>query len=223
MDERGWLGRADPQKMLESLRGKASDRKLRLFAVACCRMMWAQLRDQPIRRLVEQAERFADGMATADELRAARSAAEGVLEGWRTVGAPLERPFHTHAALVVADVPIDPLRLCGPGSVTAMSVYRARAARRAGQRAMLRDILGNPFRPVTLDPSWLTPDVLSLAQAAYENRTLPAGTLDPTRLALLADALTDAGCTDENILGHLRGEGPHVRGCFAVDLVLGRE
>ena len=82
---------------------------------------------------------------------------------------------------------------------------------------------GLPPRPVPLDPSWRTADVLSLAQAAYDNRALPAGTLEPARLALLADALEDAGCTDAEILGHLRGPGPHVRGCWAVDLVGGRE
>jgi hypothetical protein len=87
---------------------------------------------------------------------------------------------------------------------------------------ILRDIFGNPFRPVPLSPAWLTPDVLSLARAAYDHRTLPAGTLDPARLGLLADALEDAGCDCAEILGHLRGEGPHVRGCWAVDLLLER-
>jgi hypothetical protein len=61
-----------------------------------------------------------------------------------------------------------------------------------------------------------------LAEAAYAERTLPPGTLDPARLALLADALEDAGCTDGELLGHLRGPGPHVRGCWALDLVLGK-
>jgi hypothetical protein len=89
------------------------------------------------------------------------------------------------------------------------------------QSALLRDLLGpRPFRPVALDPAWRTPDGLSLAQAAYEHRALPAGTLDPARLGLLADALEDAGCDNPDILGHLRGPGPHVRGCWAVDLLL---
>jgi hypothetical protein len=64
--------------------------------------------------------------------------------------------------------------------------------------------------------------VLSLAQAAYEERNLPSGTLDNARLAVLADALEDAGASGA-ILEHLRSEGPHVRGCFAVDLLLGKE
>ncbi len=61
------------------------------------------------------------------------------------------------------------------------------------------------------------------AADAYDERGLPAGILDPTRLAMLADALEDAGCTDAALPGHLRGPGPHVRGCRAVDPLLGKE
>ena len=71
--------------------------------------------------------------------------------------------------------------------------------------------------------SLLTPNVLGLAQTAYEERVLPGGHLDPARLAVLADALEEAGCTDAEILDHLRGPGSHVRGCWALDLVLGKE
>ena len=84
-------------------------------------------------------------------------------------------------------------------------------------------MVGNPFRPVTLAPGWQTPEVVALAQAAYDQRELPAGQLDPARLAVLADAVEEAGCADADPLGHLRGPGPHVRGCWAVDLLLGRE
>jgi hypothetical protein len=92
----------------------------------------------------------------------------------------------------------------------------------AAKCPLLRCIFGNPFRPLTLDPGWRTPQVVALAHAAYEQRELPAGQLDPARLAVLADALEHAGCTKEDILDHLRGPGPHVRGCWAVDLVLGK-
>jgi hypothetical protein len=88
--------------------------------------------------------------------------------------------------------------------------------------ALLRDIFGNPFRPVTVSPAWQSPTIVALAQAAYDERDLPAGTLDPARLAVLADALEEAGCTEQTLLDHLRGPGPHVRGCWAVDLVLGK-
>jgi hypothetical protein len=91
---------------------------------------------------------------------------------------------------------------------------------------LLREMVGNPFRTVALDLAWLAwqgGTVVQLARAAYEERHLPEGTLDPARLALVADALEDAGCTDAELLGHLRGLGPHVRGCWALDLILGRE
>jgi hypothetical protein len=88
------------------------------------------------------------------------------------------------------------------------------------QQGLLLEIVGNPFRPVALNSVWLTPAVLSLAQAAYKYLALPAGTLDPDRLAVLADALEEAGCTNPDILGHLRGPGPHVRGCHIVDMLL---
>jgi hypothetical protein len=78
----------------------------------------------------------------------------------------------------------------------------------------LHDIFGNPFRAVTLDPNGLTPTVVALAQM-YESRDFSA-------MPILADALQDAGCEDAAILGHCRGPGPHVRGCWAVDLVLGK-
>jgi hypothetical protein len=88
---------------------------------------------------------------------------------------------------------------------------------------LLRDIFGPlPFRPVHLDPAWRTRQVVALAQAASDQRELPSGSLDTTRLAVLADALEEAGCTNADILGHHRGPGPHVRGCWAVDLVLGK-
>jgi hypothetical protein len=88
---------------------------------------------------------------------------------------------------------------------------------------ILRCIFENPFRPATLSPAWQTPQVLTLAQAAYEQRELPAGTLDTVRLAVLADALEEAGCDQADLVAHLRGAGPHVRGCWAVDLLLGKE
>jgi hypothetical protein len=91
------------------------------------------------------------------------------------------------------------------------------------QCQLLRCILGNPFRPATVSPAWRTPQVVDLAQAAYEQRELPAGTLDLARLAVLADALEDAGCDQADLLTHLRGPGPHVRGCWAVDLILGKQ
>ncbi len=89
---------------------------------------------------------------------------------------------------------------------------------------LLRDIFGNPFRlPPTLDPAWLTGTVKQLALSAYEERELPSGHLDRHRLAVLADALEEAGCQEAELLGHLRSEQVHVRGCWAVDVILSRQ
>jgi hypothetical protein len=92
---------------------------------------------------------------------------------------------------------------------------------------LLRDVFGNPFvsPPRRVEPArlaWQGGTVAQLAQAAYEERHLSEGTLDPAQLALVADALEDAGCTDADLLGHLRGPGPHVRGCWALDLLRGK-
>jgi hypothetical protein len=91
--------------------------------------------------------------------------------------------------------------------------------------ALLRDIFGNPFRPVSVSSAWLAWHdglVVRLAEAAYEERHLPDGRLDNARLAVLADALEEADCTDGQILGHLRSGGDHHRGCWALDLLLGK-
>jgi hypothetical protein len=79
-----------------------------------------------------------------------------------------------------------------------------------------RDIFGNPFRPVTFDPSWRTTTAVAIANHMYDARDFSA-------MPILADALQDAGCDNDDILDHCRGPGPHVRGCWVVDLVLGKE
>jgi hypothetical protein len=95
------------------------------------------------------------------------------------------------------------------------------------QAGLLRCLFGRtPFSLPAIDPTCLTWNdglVQRLAQAAYDERSLPEGTLDPARLAVLADALEEAGCTDVVLLEHLRGPGPHVRGCWVIDLLTSRE
>jgi hypothetical protein len=178
-----------------------TDRTLRLFAVACCRRSWHRLTDERYRTAVAVAERFADGRADAAELNAAQDVVtfDPPGSGWDT-------------AWYVADVnPLDAgWECCG------RAARSDETRKQCEEAALLRDIVGDPFRPApALDPAWLTWQggaVRKLAQATYEERRLPEGKLDPARLAVLADALEDAGCTDANLLAHLRGPGPHVRG-----------
>ena|SRR5215510_6072121 len=80
----------------------------------------------------------------------------------------------------------------------------------------VREQFGNPFRPVTFSPAWRTDTAMSLARQMYDSRDFSA-------MSILADALQDAGCNNDDILNHCRGDGPHVRGCWVVDLVLGKE
>jgi hypothetical protein len=100
---------------------------------------------------------------------------------------------------------------------------RAEAAEAAWQAGILRDLF-LPFRlPASLEPAWRTVRVRSLARQAYEHRIMPDGTLDLARVSVLADALADAGCTDAELLEHLRGAGPHHRGCWGLDAVLAKD
>ena len=78
---------------------------------------------------------------------------------------------------------------------------------------LLREIVRFPLSPLALDPRWRTSDVVGLARAIYNDRAFQ-------RMPILADALMDAGCENEDIIDHCRGDGPHVRGCWVVDLVL---
>jgi hypothetical protein len=210
MTEQEWLACTDLHKMLDTLRGsgKVSDRKLRLFACGCCRGIWHLVTDGRSQRAVEVAERYADGEAAGEDLAAAGAAADAA--AW---DAPRDaaKPAAWDAAWTTRDA----------ARFTAWD-----AAWDPASAALLRDLFGNPFRPVPVDPAWLAwrgGTVARLAQAAYQHRHLPSGHLDPARLAVLADALEEAGCSDPDILAHLRGPGPHARGCWPVDLLLGRE
>ena len=87
---------------------------------------------------------------------------------------------------------------------------------RSDQTSVLREICGNPFRAATISPLWLTSNVVDLALAIYDERA-------SDRLPILADALMDAGCDSADILAHCRSSGPHVRGCWVIDLILGKD
>jgi hypothetical protein len=233
VNEDEWLASIHPGLMLPFLwdRVQPSDRKLRLFACACCRRIWHLLTDERSQRAVRVAELFADTLATAEELKTAEE------DAWAVWEADLERESPGRGMLdglgdsypfsaAAYNAAIQP-RWWGaaPAFVAPYQIILdgSSLAEGADQCVLVRDIFGNPFRPVTINPAWLTPTVESLAQAAYDERLLPAGELDRDRLAILADALEDAGCDDDTILNHLRQPGSHVRGCWALDLLLGKE
>jgi hypothetical protein len=229
--EAEWLAANQPWPMLEFLyaRGGTSERKSRLFAAACCRRIWHLLTDRRSREAVEVAELYADRLLGLQELQAADAAASQATSGPYEATPRGQNGAHLHARMAAwwtVASPCDPeesanraysATVCDPGDPE---------EEEPAQAALLRDLTGNPFRlPPLLNPAWLAWNggvAWRLAETAYRERQMPTGTLDPARLALLADALEDAGCTDAELLGHLRGPGPHWRGCRALDCVLGK-
>jgi hypothetical protein len=222
MSEAEWLTCRDPEPMLKALPplGRTVERKFRLFAVACCRLLLskASVRERPA-QVVEMAERYADGTASLSELQslarwyciseaehACRNAGEDACDAVVADCASL------NAAWGVAKHGAVP-----PDNNGLSAAFNARvAAELSRQCDLLRDIFGNPFRPVAFDPTWRTSDVMLLARGIYDERAFD-------RMPILADALQDAGCTNDDILGHCRDASqPHARGCWVVDLVLGK-
>jgi hypothetical protein len=278
MTEQEWLLASHTQPMLGFLRDKASDRKLRLFAVACCRRVWEFL-DAENRRMVEGVEQLADGLMEPQSLEGLRKAAIERLEKMTTPWFPgrhrmviemlllntfgagtvaenndsLRRrgldphearsrfaaSWPTEAAVNAASHVWPELYWLGKGyGATETGIATARI--RAGvppseaegvhewfdkqnpefreQSLVLHDLFGNPFRPAAIDPTWLTWHgglLVSMAHRMYESR-------DFSDMPVLADGLEEAGCQDQDILGHCRS-GEHVRGCWVVDLLLSKE
>ena len=219
MTEPEWWTCADPTPMLAFVRGKVSDRKLRLFAVWCCRELLDRIIDPFSRKALRIAERFADGEVDEHKLRLAwESARQAAQRRGRKRQAEGEITAMCAFALV-AELDMDrALRAVDAAALASPSLLRPPGYldHRVAQAARLRDIVGNPFRPVAFDARWRTADVRGLARGIYEDRAFD-------RMPLLADALMDAGCDTDDILTHCRGDGPHVRGCWVVDLLLGKE
>jgi hypothetical protein len=217
MSEKEWLTCADPLPMLQFAGHRISDRQFRLFVCACCRRIWHLLAPIRSRRAVEVAELYADGIARAEELWwAGQGAWEKVnratfREGRIAASVRFSQEQALSAAAYTTEQDRESLRhaLISVGCVDRDGETRA---------ALLRDIVGNPFRPVTAESASLARRNLvavQLAQTIYEQRTF-------ADVPILADALEEAGCTSADLLSHCRGPGPHVRGCFALDLILGK-
>lgn len=199
MTESEWLDCTQPTLLLEFLRGKASNRKIRLFSCACCRRIW-HLMNAKSREIVMLAELYADGLVAENERLAARQ-----LPSETGADAASRAAFAGHAEAMEA-TPI----------LASAEVGRAEEVEQA---CLLREIVGNPFRPPSIDPvilRWNESTVVKLAQSIYDERAFD-------RMPILADALEEAGCHEAELLAHCRRPGPHVRGCWLVDLILGRE
>jgi hypothetical protein len=234
MTEAEWLACEDPGKILEFLRGKVGDRKLRLFAVACCRRIW-DLFSESDRAIVAVAERYADGLANNQERRGAAKSpfndGLALLTTSVSMAAQMAQQEVTVAAYI-ADQAAGKAAMHGcpcpvpeDGSARHLRalnrLYRskrwqtAKADEQAQQCHLARDLFIGSVRPVNIVLGWRTGKVLTLAQAIYDERAFD-------RLHFLADALEDVGCTNRAILDHLRGQGPHVRGCWVVDALLAK-
>jgi hypothetical protein len=246
MTEAEWLASNDPGWMLlhlisvrprpvQTRRRRA--RKLRLAVCACWRHA-SRHGDPRSRNAVLVAERYADGLAGEGERLAALALATEALgvTDWQTAciahsacrcladddEALAAYPDVMESAAWATAGPDESARFAHSTDPAGFPNY---AAERRAQVPLLRCLFGNPFRPAALNPAWLAWNggaVGGLAQAAYEERDPERGALDPARLAILADALEEAGCTDADLLGHLRGPGLHFRGCWPVDLLTGR-
>ncbi len=208
MTEAEWLSATDPTPMLSMLKRRLSHRQIRLLACGLCETYRSYLTDERSLQAIETAYRVADGTDHDGERQrsfvAAHSAANWTYES-------------DMAAEVAAFT-------CGEREQVSEAIWRAIRAcafdiyqhPQTASCLLLRDIFGNPFRPVAVDPTWLTSDVAALATGIYADRAFD-------QMPILADALQDAGCDNDDVLNHCRDpKQVHVRGCWVVDLVLGR-
>ena len=248
LDEAGWLHAVDPEPLLRHLNPSVSERKFRLTESAFTRRFWHLLTDQRSRTAVEMAEQFADGFSDRDELRLACAGAEvayeQILDRYFPTRTP-ERSFWggavsaaQHAACSFFDAPgvrrqpENPERYWSFASLIWLGTaaypigeddigskgHDLIEAEQVEQVRLLHDLFGNPFQPVAVNESWLTWNggvIRRLAKTIYDERQFD-------RLPDLADVLVLAGCANADVLDHCRHPGPHVLGCWVLDLLLGK-
>jgi hypothetical protein len=241
MTEEEWNASSRPGAMLAYLVRVSYDlspRKMHLFGSACCRRVWHLLQDPRSHRAVEVAERYADGLASRKELASAR---QDALAAWRTPRAAATEMGLELAARAAARCAASNGREAGrsasqdaakavgntayfgTGGAATHPIdfwHHTIALEEEEQARLFRDIIGPlPFRPVTIEPSllrWSDSTALRLAEGVYEEKAFD-------RMGILADALTDAGCDNEEALAHCREQGAlHTRGCWVLDLLLGK-
>jgi hypothetical protein len=228
-----WLTCNDPIEMLDVLQGKATERKTRLFAVACCRRVWHLMPDKRSRKAVVLAERFADQDVAEEDVGACVDAANAATNDALEASVTARNKSLSRAATKAANAAAwsASLYMTQHTSMWLAAKYAARNAAQAAKDAsgadysdqaeeqaqarIVRCIFGNPFRPLALAQEWLSPKVIATAQAIYEKREFD-------RLPALADSLEASGCDLLILLDHCRQGEEHFRGCWAVDLVRGK-
>lgn len=226
MTEKQWLAdKGDPRQMLAYLRRetgvaltKAGRRKLRLFACACCRVVWPLLNDTR-RRLVELIEQEADGNEVRSEINKLWRQIERESRSDDGSNNDRHRRQASHMLLNASQrTAYSAAYWAATGNQDLLGAYAAPLNGGQVLRLLIRNILGNPFLPHPIPAdllSWQDGMIKKLARGIYDDRAFD-------RLPILADALEDAGCTDEVILGYCRGTGPHSRGDWVLDGLMGK-
>ncbi len=223
MTEDMWLSCSELSPLNAFVRHGLSERKERLFECACCRRVLPQMSDERSCRAILVAEQYADGLATEDEREAAANAAA------KACTKELKLRFPGHEDLLgmpptLSNAAYNAVIDMGwwgaaPAFNSPSSIIRELVASPAQEEAaqcdLWRDVVGNPFRPITVRPNWVTQDVVSFASKIYQERAA-------SRMVELANLLQEAGCDSDEVLSHCRGVGPHVRGCWVIDMLLGK-
>jgi hypothetical protein len=224
MTEAEWLKCEHAESMLGCRWMHRRDRKRRLFAVACCHRVLRLITDERARRALEAAEAMADQADGIERWEHWNEMQDVLAEFDVRREADLDYresiPRGTREALEAVSEVTHPsiARVAERGALLTGLADRWQdwAVVKRAQADLLREIFGNPFHPVAFSPSWITSDVLLLSRGIYEERAFD-------RMPILADALQDAGCTNEHLLTHLRDpNATHIRGCWALDLILGK-
>ena len=216
MTEAEWLAGVDVMPLLEHYSANTDVRKLRLFAVACCRRKSKYFADPRCLSAVNAAEMYADDENCIGHVDTAHQACRLAHAEWRAKQGYRGQMVWLTTALVSLTAPglhLFPVLL--DLQRVPIDSERGRNEEQANQAGLVREIFGNPFRPVTLDPRWQSETVVALAGGIYADRAFD-------RMPILADALEEAGCNNADVLSHCRWDGPHVRGCWVVDLLLGK-
>ncbi|HEX8911708.1 MAG TPA: hypothetical protein VF796_05070 [Humisphaera sp.] len=212
MTEAEWLTNIDPRQKLDFLRTKATERKLRLFGVGCCRQLGEAV--SITADALNAVECYADTGKTKAALKRVR---QGVKEARHGIPNGDKSRHIEWVALWLAEVAASENVSAGVGDELVRLASLGLVGRdvQSSLEPLTRCVFANPFRPTAPDADWLTPAVVSLAQSTYDERRFD-------RMPELADALEKAGCDNAEVLSHCRNSGPHVRGCWVVDLVLGK-